>query len=207
MRGFRTSLISLLAVISMAMLLIGCSSKEEQKPESGETPQAGMPKAPQFHGSIAGITWSFPNTWQVDTDRPMRTATYIIDPAEGDVDSAECAVFYFGEQYGGSMQDNIDRWIGQFENATGSPPQDAVVSETESDSMNVNIVELSGTYLVSSGPMMQVTDRKEGYRLYGAIVDGPQGLVFFKMTGPDKTLTANRQAFLDMVASIKKITA
>jgi hypothetical protein len=205
MRGFRTSLISLLAGTLMAAFLTGCSSKEEKKPESTETPEAGMPKAPQFHGTIAGITWSFPNTWKVDTDRPMRVATYIVDPVEGDVDSAECAVFYFGPEYGGSKEDNLDRWISQFEDTTGAPPKDAVFSDTESDGMKINIVELAGTYKVASGPMMQVREEKEGYRLYGAIVEGPEGLVFFKMTGPDLTVTASRQAFLDMLGSIKKI--
>jgi hypothetical protein len=197
MRGFRTSLISLITVMSLALLLAGCSSKEEEKPESGDTPEAGMPRAPEFHGTVAGITWSFPNTWKVDTDRPMRV----------DVDSAECAVFYFGSEYGGGKQDNIDRWISQFEDTTGAPPKDGVFSETESDGMKVNIIELAGTYRVASGPMMEVREKKEGYRLYGAIVEGPEGQVFFKMTGPDLTVSANRQAFLDLVASIKKISA
>jgi len=37
----------------------------------------------------------------------------------------------------------------------------------------------------------------------GAIVEGSQGSVFFKMVGPEKTVTSAKDQFMQMVGSIK----
>jgi hypothetical protein len=43
-----------------------------------------------------------------------------------------------------------------------------------------------------------------GYRLLGAIVEGPGGNVFVKFSGPAKTVAANRQKFDQLLASFDK---
>jgi len=40
-------------------------------------------------------------------------------------------------------------------------------------------------------------------RLFGAVVEGPDGSWFFKATGPDKTLGPERDAFLGMLKSVR----
>ena len=40
------------------------------------------------------------------------------------------------------------------------------------------------------------------YRMLGAIVEGPQGSIFIKFTGPAKTVAANRAAFDKMLESL-----
>ena len=42
-----------------------------------------------------------------------------------------------------------------------------------------------------------------GYRLLGAIAEGRSGNVFFKLTGPSKTIAAQQAAFDQMLASIQ----
>jgi hypothetical protein len=42
-----------------------------------------------------------------------------------------------------------------------------------------------------------------GYRLIGAIVEGPGGNVFFKLTGPAKTIAAQQKNFELLLASIQ----
>jgi hypothetical protein len=44
---------------------------------------------------------------------------------------------------------------------------------------------------------------KSGYRLLGAIAEGPQGSLFFKFTGPAKTVAANQAAFQKMIQSLQ----
>lgn len=194
---------SIAIMISAGLLFSGCSQKDEPKQQTGETPDAGMPKAPQFHGKVAGITWSFPNTWTVAPEKPMRSATYIVNPAEGDADSAECAVFYFGPTSGGGTEENLHRWAGQFGQPDGSKSMDkASLSESEISGFKITTIDLKGTYMVAAGPMMQVSDKKDGYRLLGAIVEGPEGSVFFKMTGPEKTMAASESDFTAMIGSI-----
>ncbi len=52
--------------------------------------------------------------------------------------------------------------------------------------------------------MMQSTGKKAGYRLVGAIVEAPEGNVFFKLTGPAPTVAAAQADFDALVASIQK---
>jgi hypothetical protein len=158
-----------------------------------ETGEASGPSA------AAGLKWSVPAKWAVDTERPMRVATYGVPAASGDAEGGECGVFYFGATQGGDIESNIARWVGQFENA-GTPQR----STRTVNGVNVSLVSVTGSYLAPSGPMMQSSGTKPGYALLGAIAEGPQGRVFFKLTGPKKTLDACKADFDAMLASIQK---
>jgi hypothetical protein len=54
---------------------------------------------------------------------------------------------------------------------------------------------------------MSMTDapavQKPGYMLLGAIASGPDAPWFFKFTGPAETVRSQREAFLDMMESIR----
>jgi hypothetical protein len=52
--------------------------------------------------------------------------------------------------------------------------------------------------------MTKEASKKPGFRLLGAIVEAPEGMVFFKFTGPLKTVAANEAAFEKMIASVSK---
>ena len=69
----------------------------------------------------------------------------------------------------------MTRWTKQFEGA-GAPKK----GEKTVHGLRVHTIDISGTYLASGGPMMQSQGKKPGYRLTGAIVEAPRGLVFFK---------------------------
>src|SRR6185295_17892685 len=79
--------------------------------------------APAFADSAGGLTWAAPATWKTDPPRQMRAATYKIPAAKGDAEDAECAVFYFGQGQGGSVDMNVQRWVGQFEGAKAPAPK------------------------------------------------------------------------------------
>jgi hypothetical protein len=170
------------------LVLAGC-----KKDTTGSVPM-GEKKQP-----VAGVSWSVPKRWVPGGERPMRIATYAIPAAEGDAEGAECAVFYFGEGAGGDVTANIDRWVGQFEPTSG-PDR----GTKEVNGMQVTTVRIGGAYLNPSGPMMQSMGKKPGYRLLGAIVAGPQGSVFFKMTGPEKTIASAEGEFEALVESLSK---
>jgi hypothetical protein len=108
-------------------------------------------------------------------------------------------VFYFGPNEGGGVQANIDRWIGQMKQPDGTSSATKAKTQELDGSVPITLVDLTGIYLSSSGPMMQVSAEKPGFRMMGAIVQGPQGAVFFKFTGPEKTVGANAPKFLAMV--------
>ncbi len=155
--------------------------------------------------SAAGISWTPPATWKNASDKPMRAATYTVPSAAGDKDPGECAVYYFGPGQGGSVQANIDRWVGQFQQPDGKPSKNVAKTTNRTiHGLNVTTVDVTGTYGGMGGPMAATHSSKPGYRMLAAIVEGPQGAVFFKFTAPTKTLSARQAEFEKLLDSLKK---
>jgi hypothetical protein len=150
--------------------------------------------------SGAGVRWTMPATWKTEAERPMRLATYTVTPG------AECGVYFFGAGQGGSVEANFDRWIGQFLQADGKPSKAAAkVAKRTIHGWALNTVDVSGAYTGMGGPTAQPGPALPGYRLLGAIVEGPQGSIFFKFTGPAKAVAANRAAFDKMLDSLEPV--
>lgn len=173
------------------------------------TPAAANPQMPGAQSGsttgeaaqAGGLQWSVPENWSAGAARPMRAATYSVPAATGDAEAGECAVFYFGPNEGGGVEANIDRWIGQMKQPDGSSSATKAKTQKLNGTLPTTLVDVTGIYMASGGPMMQVTAEKPGFRMMGAIAQGPQGAVFFKFTGPEKTVAANEKKFLSMVES------
>lgn len=155
-----------------------------------------------FAESAAGVRWTAPASWKTEAARPMRAATYSIPLAAGDQGVAECVVNYFGPGQGGGVEANIDRWRGQVQGADGKPAT-AKTDKRTVRGIPITIIDASGTYTGMGGPMMAGAKPAAGYRLIGAIVEGPGGSVFFKLTGPAKTIAAQQKNFEQLLASIQ----
>jgi hypothetical protein len=133
-----------------------------------------------------GMHWTKPPAWTLGPERPMRSATYLL-PARDDR-AAECAVFFFGEGAGGTVDDNVDRWVAQF---VGAP--NPVRKRLTVQGLDVTRVEIEGTYL-DPGSDMRSKGQLKNWMVLGAIAVGPRGPVFFKLTGPARDV---RQASVD----------
>lgn len=190
----------------------GCGDSNVETVAKNEAPQTAPAERPNPHATsetaggsaaVAGITWSVPANWKIGPERQMRKATYIVGDG---ADAADCAVFFFGPGQGGDVESNIDRWIGQFVQADGSASKDkARISEHMISEMKVRTIDLSGTYTASmGGPMSGQTENRPGYRMLGAIVEAPEGPVFFKLTGPEATVVNALDDFMQLVESVKK---
>lgn len=111
---------------------------------------------------------------------------------------------------GGSVDANIQRWIGQFTQKDGSSSADAAKTEKKKIAgMEVHLVDISGTYLDQPGGPFAGGKKIErpDYRMLAAIiVSGDQniGNYFLKFYGPEKTIKANADAFHKMVETLKK---
>ncbi|MEZ5355210.1 MAG: hypothetical protein R2762_21465 [Bryobacteraceae bacterium] len=149
--------------------------------------------------SAGGISWTAPSAWKSQGERPMRAATYMVPPAAGDSEPGECAVFYFGPGQGGGVDANIKRWLGQFKD----PPANPAPKSRTANGLKLTTIEHMGTYMAGA-PMAPVKTPKPGYRLIGTIIEAPQGNVFFKLTGPAKTVAAAQAGFEKMLAGVKK---
>ena len=150
-----------------------------------------------------GLTWTAPAEWKAQGERPMRAATYSIPAVKGDAEPAELAVFFFGASSGGGVEANVKRWIDQFQKADGtSAAKDAKVKKETIAGLPATTLDVKGTY--NGGAMMGPSAPKPGYRLLGAIVEGPGGNVFFKLTGPEKTVTSAEKPFRKLLDGLKK---
>jgi len=152
--------------------------------------------------SAAGIRWTAPAGWKLEAPRPMRAATYSISLAAGDRGIAECIVNYFGPGQGGSVEANIERWKGQVQGPEGKPAP-ATVEKRTVRGVPLVVIDSSGAYTGMGGPMAASAKPVPGYRLLGAIVEGPGGTVFFKFTGPAKTIAAQEKPFNQLLASLQ----
>jgi hypothetical protein len=126
----------------------------------------------------------------------MRAATYTVD-------DAECVVYFFGAGQGGTVQANLDRWKNQFQQAGGQPAA-TQIKKRAIHGLPVTTIETSGDYSGMGGPLAEKPTTKSGYRLLGAIVEGPLGNVFLKFVGPAKTIAANEKNFEILLSSFEK---
>ena len=149
MRYFIRCSAILTVVFVLAATLAGCGDSnvetiDRSEVARGQNTPASRPDidagATGAMGSVAGISWAIPAGWETGPERAMRAATY--RAGEGPV-KADCAVFYFGPGQGGGVQDNNDRWIGQFTQADGSDSKNKAKIETQT------IADLQGAHSVS----------------------------------------------------------
>jgi hypothetical protein len=157
--------------------------------------------APGGEGGKA-IVWTVPAGWKAEPPaNPTRRAQYRVPGPGGD---GECVVFYFGPGQGGDPASNAERWASQFEQPGGKPAAAAMRTRNlKVGEMKVLIVETTGTYL-AGGMMGGPVERKPGWALLGAIVEGPDANWFFKLTGPKTSLDSQRATFEGMVKSLKR---
>lgn len=201
------------AAVLSSSLCTACQKKtQEPSAQSGSplipSPSSAPPAAaPTPVGTAAQeplhVTWVDPPSFRrVPPSNAMRKASYVVPRAEGDTEDGELTVFYFGPGQGGSIDANVDRWVGQFGSVK---PGDVKRADREANGLRQHTVELeSGTFSAGAGMGMSNAGKgKENYGLVGGIVESPSGPYFFKMTGPSKTVKQAKPEFYKLLDSIK----
>jgi hypothetical protein len=198
-----------LLVAMSALLAAGCSGeKGAGAAKAGGTLKGA--KGVALDGrevSIAGVTVTAPGVWKDLGPSGMRAASYAFGPARGDADSATVAVFYFGKQGGGAIEANFDRWLGQMAMPDGGDPRQAAKrADGTADGMPFHHMEVAGAYngAAMGGGMGGGGGARVGYFMSAAVLEGPEGSVFFKLTGPEKTAREMNDAFLAMLQAARK---
>ncbi|HWB09184.1 MAG TPA: hypothetical protein VG826_08170 [Pirellulales bacterium] len=113
---------------------------------------------------------------------------------------------------GGSVEDNINRWYGQFRQPDDSATSKAAkVEKKEIAGQQVTVVDVAGTYLdkpggpFAGGPTVERAD----YRMVAAIIETTKkgkktGNYFIKLIGPKQTIADNQEAFTKLIDSLKE---
>ena len=141
---------------------------------------------------VGAVTIEIPKGWKEETpSNRLRLAQFAVPPVDGDAEAAELSVFAFGP--GGTVGQQVQRWIGQFE-AEGRKYKGTT---GKSELGQYVYVELSGTYKKPDGPpVRRRTIPMPGARmLVTMIAVKNKGNYFFKLVGYEKTIAANAQAF------------
>ncbi len=146
--------------------------------------------------TLAPLTFTAPAGWiDVPVTSPMRKATWRSSP---EPDATEIAFFTFGKDQGGTVNENIQRWLGQFsESATKGESAQVILN-----SRTIHFVRSSGTF--SSGMPGGSTTPLPDYALCGAIIETSEGNIFVKMTGPQATVSKLEKTFTELVTDAAK---
>jgi hypothetical protein len=157
---------------------------------------------------LGGLTSKAPAGWKMqEPSNKLRKFQFLVPKVEGDAEDAELVVFYFGAAGGGSAEDNIKRWKGQF-----LPPQGKSIDEASKvEKFKVGTVadvvylDIHGTYKYKNPPFAPNAkeERKENFRRFGVIFDTDKGPYFITLTGPAKTVGKNKDAFDGWIKAFK----
>lgn len=203
-------------LLAASLPLTACSKKEDALGTSlaaaptaeapSPTPAPALPAA-DGSAALAGGTgkaqWTAPPTWTVETpSSSMRVAQWELPAPAGK--EAECAMFHFSG--GGGVDDNINRWIRQFDrpgtpaDGSGSPP-DGDRAILQINGVKVTMARTQGTYKTQGVTMAGPVERKENYALFAAIFEAPGDPYFLKCVGHAEVITAEEKAMVGLVNS------
>lgn len=152
-------------------------------------------------GFVPGYTLRFllPFKWKAeDPSHPLRLVQIRISPganaALGD------GVLTISGGIGGSVEDNIARWVAQFSEIEGqATQQDLQVLGTP-----LLVTEVIATGTLNTATPGGAPDLKPNWTLYGAIVQGvPEGTLFIKAIGPMETMKERRGAWEMFVRNLR----
>ena len=151
--------------------------------------------------TVGGLNFKRPETWKwVPINSQFRKAQlHVPDPTNPAGAGADVVFFNFGVGQGGDVDGNIARWVGQFAKADGSEIKPVVEAATIKGTKVTRVRVDSGTF--NSGMPGGPTTPMENYGLYGAIIEGAQGNVFVKMTGPADIVLAASKNFEALLQS------
>jgi hypothetical protein len=164
------------------------------------TTSPGIQAAP----AAGRLAFDAPAAWRT---RPpassMRVAEFVIPRVEGDNEDCALIVYFFGAGVG-TVDANIERWIGQIEQPDGSSTKAMAQRSTRTvNGLTVTMVDASGTYVAEMRPGGTERFDKPGFRLRAAVVETPGGPFYLKMTGPAKTMAAADAALAAFVGSLR----
>jgi hypothetical protein len=125
-----------------------------------------------------------------------------VSAAEGDEKPGRVTIMGAG----GSIDDNIARWAGQFSQPDGSETSDKLKTRKATVAgQDVTYVDIRGTYEDKAGPFVPGPGvKREHYRMLAAIISTKKaGNYFIKFYGPENTITGQEANFMKMVEGLK----
>jgi len=171
---------------------------------AAEDKPADKPAGREFSVADGKLLLKAPVNWKtVKPENGIVEHEFSVPPAEGDEISGRVTVMGAG----GTVDANIQRWFGQFTQPDGSATKDkAKVKKSQVAGEEVHWIDISGTFSDKRGPFNPApAAERPKYRMLAAIISSKKhGNYFVKFYGPERTVTENEKAFVEMIAGLKK---
>lgn len=193
-------------VVVLSVAAGGCSDSPAEPVQSEARGPAGSNAATS---TDPPLQWQAPAGWTLkeSSETGARRAGYGVPPVGDDKEDTELLVLYFGKGKNGERDAQWDSWFGQFD---GDAKKDAKRDTFAVGDNQVETFEFLGNYKLNLGqqrPGMKkspVQMVKNNFRMIGAVVKTKdRGNWFFRMVGPDTTVLASKDGFLEMLRSVK----
>jgi len=194
-----------LAAAALIAAIVGCKRENDQAyfapketpPSSTASPApAGMPapgSAPDMNAppGLPTLTWTLPDGWQQKAAGEMRVASFSV--AGNDGQTADVSVIPL-PGIGGMALQNVNRWRGQ----VGLAP--ITQSDLPNATEQVTIAGNPGSLYDMAGTAAGASKTS---RILAAMLDRDGMTWFFKMTGDDALVAAQKPAFEKFLASLQ----
>jgi hypothetical protein len=163
-------------------------------------------QAPAVGGAL---TFAAPAGWRArDASSSMRVAEFVLPGTKYSQDGksqsadAELVVYYFGGS-GGSVDANIQRWLGQMEQPDGRQTKDVAAHDARTvNGLKVSTLDVSGTYVAEVRPGSAERHNSPGFRMRTAVVETPRGPYYIKLVGPATTVAKWESSFNEFLRSL-----
>jgi hypothetical protein len=163
---------------------------------------ASLAVAPGQSPAQGALRFNAPQGWQPrDPSSTMRVAEFVLAGKDGAAGNAEIVLSYFGGS-GGSVDANIQRWLGQMLQPDGRASADVAVRETRTiNGLNVSLLDVTGTDVAEVRPGATEKHNSPGYRMRTAVVETARGPYYLKLVGPAATVGAWNASVDQFIAS------
>ena len=156
---------------------------------------AGLLLVGSLFAQAAPLTFTAPKAWKMrPSSSSMRVAEFVVPKTGTDPEDAEVIIYFFGGG-GGSVDANIQRWVGQFQQPSGAAATEAGRSTFNVGDLKITTVDVNGTYVAELRPGAAERHNKPNFGMRAAVVETPKGPYFVKLTGPAATVKAALPAF------------
>lgn len=182
---------------------MGGGNPHGDMPAPAQTEPHGLEKLPDGRLALGPFSLTPPASWTVKpVTSSMRAADFVLSDKPGA--EAELVVTYFGPQGAGSVDDNVNRWLTQFQQADGKASRDvAKIEKAQFAGQDATVVSVGGRFVTGGMPGGSGPVDKADQALLAAIVGSPSGPYYFKLVGAKSTVDANAAAFRTMLGSLK----
>lgn len=156
-----------------------------------------------FQVADDGLEFTAPGTWNKVTPRSnMLDAEFEIPKTKDGENNGRLTIMGAG----GSVEANMNRWIGQFMTPDGDPISGIEPTKFNVAGQQVHLLDVSGVFMDSMGGPQGPKTERDDYRMLASIIETEEfGKYFVKFYGPKSVVDVNEEAYKKMINSLKLI--